>query len=403
MLQPMHSRMSSRAALVDLAREPRVGDGRAAGGDDVEGARLDRLDHEVGVREAADAEHRLLRHALHGLLPGQHAARLVEARRRRVLAPLGDAGDVDVPDVHDLVHELDEGQAVALELRARFAHEHVGGHADGDRAVVADCVLDLLDRLAPEARAVLEGAAVLVRAPVVVRRQELLRQVGVGAVDVDDVEARLTGALGGLDVEPLHRPDVVLVHLLRVREVLEVARDLRGRAGDAARLHARRVGPAVPELRRREGPVLVEHVAHERQVLDVVVVPEARGHAVRVVALGVDRAVLRADGRIAALRLHRAEVRLAEGLLRAEAVAMRDLVEAVLHRLRADLNGLEEDVVLGVARHLAMPPLEQNRERAFSQWSRRGRNPHPSRDVAYSSTQTRQGASSRMRLTALRK
>jgi hypothetical protein len=40
-----------------------------------------------------------------------------------------------------------------------------------------------------------------------------------------------------------------------------------------------------------------------------------------------------------------------------------DLVEAVLHRLRADLDRLEEDVVPGVARHLAMPPLEQTGNR----------------------------------------
>ena len=50
-------------------------------------------------------------------------------------------------------------EAVALELRAGLAHEHVGRHADGDGAVVADCVAHLLDRLAPETRAVLEGAA----------------------------------------------------------------------------------------------------------------------------------------------------------------------------------------------------------------------------------------------------
>ena len=51
------------------------------------------------------------------------------------------------------------------------------------------------------------------------------------AVDVHDVEAGLARPLGRLDVEALHLTDVVSVHLLRVREVLEVARDLGGRAG----------------------------------------------------------------------------------------------------------------------------------------------------------------------------
>src|SRR5919106_1695507 len=355
-----------QAPLVDLLRQGGVRDGRAAGRDDVERARFERLDHQVGVREAPHAEHRLLRDALHRLLPGEQPARLVEARRRRVLAPLGDARDVDVPDVHDVVTELDEREAVALELRAGLAHEHVRGHADADGAVVPDRLADLLDRLAPEAGAVLERAAVLVRAAVVVRRQELLRQVGVRAVDVDDVEAGFPRALRGLDVEALHLADVVSVHLLRVREVLEVARDLRGRARDAARLHAGRVGAAVPELGRREGAVLVEHVAHEREVLDVVVVPEPRGHAVRVVRLRVDRAVLGADGGVAALGLHRPEVRLAERLLGPEPVAVGDLVEAVLHRLRSDLDGLEEDVVPWVARHAGCLLLPRAGEAPFS-------------------------------------
>src|SRR2546430_6120732 len=55
-------------------------------------------------------------------------------------------------------------RSVTLELCAGFADEHVGRDPDGDRAVGADGVLHLLDRLAPEARAVLERAAVFVRA-----------------------------------------------------------------------------------------------------------------------------------------------------------------------------------------------------------------------------------------------
>src|SRR6266508_1879635 len=344
--------------LVDLQGKKRIGDGRAAGGDDVQRAAVDRLDHQVGGCEAADAENRFLRNVLDRLLPREHAAGGVEARGGRILAPFGDAGHVDVPHVHHVVDQLDEGKAVALQLRARFAHEHVGRHADRDRAIVPDRVLHLLDRLAPEAGAVLERASVLVRAPVVVRRQELLRQIGVRAVDVDDVEARLARTLGCLDVEALHLPDVVLVHLLGIGEVLEVARNLRRGAGNGARLHAGRVRAAVPELGGGERSVLVEHVAHEPQVLDVVVVPEPRRDAVRVVGFRMDGAVLGAAGAVTPLRLHGAKVGLAHRFLRPESVAMRDLVEAILHRLRAKLAGLEENVVLGVTRHLSQPPLD---------------------------------------------
>ena len=137
------------------------------------------------------------------------------------------------------------------------------------------------------------------------------------------------------------------------------ARDLRGRARDAARLHAGRMRAAVPELGGGERAVLVEHVAHEPEVLDVVVVPEARGDPVRVVGLRMDGAVLRTDCGVATLGLHGPEVRLVEGLLRPEPVAVGDLVEAVLHGLRADLDRLEEDVVLRVTRHSRKPPLDR--------------------------------------------
>src|SRR5437899_2569063 len=107
--------------------------------------------------------------------------------------------------------------------------------------------------------------------------------------------------------------------------------------------------------------MLVEHVAHDGQVLDVVVVPKPCGDTMRVVRLGRDRAVLGTAGAVAALGLQRAEIRLAERLLRPEAVAMRDLVEAVLHRLGPELDRLEEDVVFRVARHRAEPPCGRGR------------------------------------------
>ena len=96
----------------------------------------------------------------------------------------------------DAVEEVDQRLGRAHEREALLgldagAVERVGRDADRDRAVVADGLAHLLERLQPEARAVLERAAVGVRAVVVARREELRRQVGVRAVDVDDVEARL--------------------------------------------------------------------------------------------------------------------------------------------------------------------------------------------------------------------
>src|SRR5712692_5298036 len=76
-----------------------------------------------------------------------------------------------------------------------------------------------------------------------------------------------------------------------------------------------------------------------------------------VVGFGRDRAVLRTARSVPALGLHRSKESLAERLLGSKAVAVGDLVEPVLHRLRPELDGLEEDVVLGVAWHLVTLPL----------------------------------------------
>ena len=93
-----------------------------------------------------------------------------------------------------MVGEPHEREAL-LQLDARRP-ERLDRHAQGDGAVVADRLAHRLEQLEQEARAVLERAAVLVRALVVEGREELERQVAVPAVDVDDVEPGLARPLG---------------------------------------------------------------------------------------------------------------------------------------------------------------------------------------------------------------
>jgi hypothetical protein len=163
------------------------------------------------------------------------------------------------------------------------AEEVVDREARRDRAVVADRLADLLERLAPEAGAVLERAPVLVRALVVVGGEELERHVRVRAVDVDDVEARVARPQRSVDVHLLELEDVVLIHRAGMDVDLEVRRDLRHARGDTARLHAGRVRAAVPELDARQRVVVVQAVAHRGEVADVTVVPDAGGDPARVV------------------------------------------------------------------------------------------------------------------------
>ena len=170
---------------------------------------------------------------------------------------------------------LDEADAVLADLDRRRPQQVIDREPRRDRAVVADGLADLDQRLAPEARAILERAAVLVGATVVVRRQELERQVGVRAVDVDDVEAGLTRPQRRVDVHLLDGVDVVLVHVTREDVELEIGGDLRRAARRRAGLHARRMRTAVPQFDSGERPELVQAVAHRSKVADIALVPDA--------------------------------------------------------------------------------------------------------------------------------
>ena len=280
-------------------------------------------------------------------------------RRRRVLAPLDGVADVEVPHVDELVHVLDELEPLAVLADTTVAEterqfERVDPESDRDGAVVSDGLADQLEHLAAEPNPILERAPVLIGPPVEEGEQELVKQrLRVGVVDREDVEAGIAGPLAGVHVQLLDLADVVSVHLLAGAHERERTADLgRAARGDSA-LHAAGVGPAVPDLDRCERALLMDHVAHEAQVGDVALVPEPGADAVRIVRLRRDRAVLGRHGSPAALGLHGAEVRLEAGPVGAGTVAVRRLEEAVGQGLRADLERLEQDVVLGIARHLS--------------------------------------------------
>jgi hypothetical protein len=82
-------------------------------------------------------------------------------------------------------------------------------------------------------------------------------------------------------------------------------------------------------------------VGHGAQVPHVAGVPDAGGQAMRVVRLGMDRAIFGVDPGPAAFRLQRAVRRLEARSVRTRADAMRNLVEPVAQRLGSDLDGLK--------------------------------------------------------------
>ena len=188
MLQPMHSRISSsRPSSILRGRNGSAIEGRAAPIRS-QTPRADDLGHRSGLVRRPTPTIGFAGGLAHAAGPLELPALGEEARRRpspattprssRRSRPTGRRGGRRAARTRGPRRSRCPG---AAPRRRRSAH--------GDRAVVADGVLDRLQRLEPEPRAVRERAAVLVGAPVVVRRQELAEQVGVRAVDVDDVEA----------------------------------------------------------------------------------------------------------------------------------------------------------------------------------------------------------------------
>ncbi len=111
------------AALLDLARQERVGDRRPGGADQVDRAAPHDLGHPVGVGEAADDDDRLLRR-LPGLPRPLELVALLEEPRRPAVDPLPprERADRHVPEVDHGVGPADELEAFGqLDPRASRA------------------------------------------------------------------------------------------------------------------------------------------------------------------------------------------------------------------------------------------------------------------------------------------
>ena len=192
------------------------------------------------------------------------------------------------------------------------------------------------------------------RAPVVVRREELPRQVRVRAVDVDDVEARAARLIaprapsrpapGGCRASS--SPGARARERSRSRSARAPPRPAATRCSRRARPCARARCPRV-----RRAVCASSQVAASTRT--------SRSSHMRADTYGVssDSGVIAQysvlTARPAALGLDGAVTRLRPRLLGAEARAVRHLVEAVAQRLRPDAKRLEEHVVARIASHRA--------------------------------------------------
>ena len=336
-----------QAALFDLLRQERVGDRRARGPDQVEHLLADQAHHRVGRGEAADADHGLRRQLLQAaevaLLPRLAA----EARGERVVLP---DPDHDVPDVRQLADEREELLDLGA-LETGRADQLVDDDPAGHRGPAVDLRERVLEDLPQQPRAVRQAAAVLVLAVVVAAREEVLdRRQAVRGVDVDQVVARLQRARDRLPVPAPQVGDVVDRHAPRLHRLAVHDREVRRAERRDPAVGIGRGHPAVGQLDAGERAVRVHLLDEARVRGNVGVVPQAALDEAADVGRGVDLDLLGAHDRPAALGLDAAHHRVGGRVAVAHAVAVRHLEEAVARGHRPEPDGLEQDVVAGVAR-----------------------------------------------------
>ena len=173
----------------------------------------------------------------------------------------------------------------------------------------------------------------------------------VAGIGIDDIEARRLRSFGGIDIPAPDRLDIRQIHLPRLQRMKFVDRPVRWRQGNLAAVVVWGRGPCIGGLESGQTTVFVDLLRHAGEERNVTVVPQAALDDRAVLRAVVDLHLLRADNRPAALGLDAAHLSHAGGIGVTHAVAMRDLVEAVLRGQWADLHRLEENIVTHIAGH----------------------------------------------------
>ena len=199
-----------RPAFADFLGQERVGDGGAGGADEVLHALFDLLHHPVGRGEATDGHH-----GFGG--EGFDKADVVfliafgrEAGGFRVIAQ--GPGHVHIPQVRQFGEHGHHIAAFIVSADAVWPVEFIHRQPDRHGAGVAHGLTRVFQHFAQQARAVFQGAAVLVAARVGAAREELEGQVIVASIDIDDVKARLFRPFGRIALPAAKGADVGFVH-----------------------------------------------------------------------------------------------------------------------------------------------------------------------------------------------
>ena len=263
------------AALVDLARQKRVGDGRTRAADKIQDAAFDLRHHDVRRGEAADADHRLLGDLLDEVDDGFVAALGCEARRRAIG---GTRIHLHVPEIGNLAEQRHDLVRFRRQVLARFAAQFFQADAQRHAALVADGVAGDFQELAHQSDAVLDGTAVAVGPMIVFGQQEFIGQIPHAGIDVHDVEAGLHGApcAGGLplqeiaDIAGIHGAWAQIAHEAQMSgEPRHPGR--RERCKPAGTIQS--AGAAVPEFDAGKSAVFMHRIRHQGVSANVPIVP----------------------------------------------------------------------------------------------------------------------------------
>ena len=255
-----------------------------------------------------------------------------------------------IPQIGQISVHLDEVPHLRVG-EAQIPDGLVERDAQGDSHRVANGVADLGDRLAGEARPVLEAAAVLVVAHVGRAAQKVLEYPeAVGAVEADQIEPGRLGAPRRVGEPAAQVADLPLRKGAGLHRIVGEGDDgaRRHGAGHLPGVEIRPVDSRIGELDAREGAVFLDAFGHPGEHRDVPVVPQPQFDERRDLRGVVHLALLGEDNAPAALRLDPAHGRGRRRVAVSPAIAVRHLIEPVLRRDRTDRQRLEQDAVGGV-------------------------------------------------------
>ena len=178
--------------FVNLVRQVWISDGWTCSTDNVQLARTDNFSHFLRISETTHTQYWVFGHFCHKTLPWQLMALLGESRRTCVFAPFSDITNVNIPQIKVRISILNESNTVFFNFNTIWTVDSIYCKTSCNRTLITNRFFHFIQSFNPEACTVFERTTVAISTFIVIRRQELQRQIRVRAVDIDDIKASIT-------------------------------------------------------------------------------------------------------------------------------------------------------------------------------------------------------------------